>query len=113
MAIFLDLIEVTQDDDAKRDVRRRRIYDEVVCGQSNRARLVEDLVQARLLSTSSETRGDAVIETVDIIHEALIVNWNRLRDAIAAQRQVLQHRARFEQSFREWQGAGQTEAYLL
>lgn len=58
MGIFLDLIEVSLDDDMRRDVRRRRTYQELQRESNNRAVLIEDLCNARLLSKSIEARGD-------------------------------------------------------
>ena len=56
--------------------------------------LVDELVDARLLSTSLQpaTGGDQhgkenkKVEVVDLIHESLLGNWGRLREAVAAQR---------------------------
>ena len=37
---------------------------------------------------------------VNIVHESLINNWDRLRDGVREQRLNLQQRARFEQQLR-------------
>lgn len=113
--IFLDLVDVSLDDDARRDVRRRRPYDELQQGSANRGALIEDLCEARLLIRSVERRSDAEVEVdvVDIIHEALISNWDRLRISIAEQRHVLQQRARFEQALRTWLAHERSTDYAL
>lgn len=113
MTIFLDLVEVSLDDVARRDVRRRRRYDELVQGQGNRAALIDDLIGARLLSRSLEARAEGPADVLDIIHETLIGNWARLRQAIAARRSVLRQRVRFEQALAEWEAGGRDDGYLL
>ena len=115
MQIFLDLVEVSLDSDVRRDVRRRRNYDDLVQGSTERERLVEQLCAARLLSRSVERRADGTVEqeVVDIIHEALIRTWERLREAMSEQRQVLQQRARFEQALHEWISHDRSDDYLL
>jgi formylglycine-generating enzyme required for sulfatase activity len=101
MAIFLDLVNVSIDDDARRDVRQRRPLDELIRDRPWRTALIEELARERLLSTDSVS-GDPPVEVVDIIHEALIVHWERLRLAITAERPLLQQRARFELRMRDW-----------
>jgi WD40 repeat protein len=115
LQIFLDLVEVSLDDDARRDVRRRRTYEELTRGNADQGQLIEDLINARLLSRTIEKRGDTLVETdvVDIIHETLIGNWDRLQHAISQQRQVLQQRVRFEQALREWLTNNRDSEYLL
>jgi ABC-type dipeptide/oligopeptide/nickel transport system ATPase component len=113
LAILLDLVEVSLDDDARRDVRRRRSAAELARGDERRLQLIDDLASARLLSKSLDTRGEAPVEMVDIIHETLIANWDRLRLAIAEQREALQQRVRFEQALGEWEERAHDNEYLL
>jgi WD40 repeat protein len=115
MAIFLDLLEVSLDDDGRRDVRRRRSYEDLWRDSADRARLIEDLCNARLLIRTVERAegGGVEIDVVDIIHETLIRNWDRLREMIAEQRHQLQQRARFEQALSEWVSHSHTDDYLL
>jgi hypothetical protein len=91
---FLDLVEVSLDDDARRDVRRRRTVAELTHDQPAWARTIDELAMVRLLSKGLEQRAGREVEVVDIVHESLIGNWARLRDAIAAQRDRLQRRVR-------------------
>lgn len=100
--IFLDLVEVSLDNDARRDVRRRRTLAELTQGQHEQKQLIDELTTARLLSTSREQRDGHDIDVVDIIHESLISNWKRLHNVIAAQREQLQQRVRFEAALNEW-----------
>ncbi|MEW5870676.1 MAG: NACHT domain-containing protein [Chloroflexota bacterium] len=113
LAILLDLVNVSPDDDPRRDVRRRRTKQEVEADSAQRSRLVNDLIAARLLSAGVETFDNDSIETLDIVHEMLINNWERLRQAVAERRQVLQQRALFEQSLAEWKAKGSGSEYLL
>jgi WD40 repeat protein len=110
--IFLDLVDVSLDD-ARRDIRRRRPVPELIAGSQERARLVEELLTARLLSVSQETQADQTRDMLDIIHETLIGNWDRLQAAIDKERQALQQRVRFEQAVREWRANNYSDQYLL
>lgn len=105
LSIFLDLISVTLDEDA-RQVRVSRATDSFTRDQ---LKLVEDLTRARLLSVS--IAGET--ELVNIIHESLIVNWGRLQSAVREAREQLQQRTRFEAALRAWEAAGKTDDYLL
>ncbi len=113
MSILLDLINVSVDDADRRDVRQRRTRQELAQGSPQRLRLIEELVNARLLAATSETRNSAEVEVIDIIHESLIDNWERLRQAIDEQRQQLQRRARFKLWLGEWLRNGRQDGYLL
>jgi len=113
MQIFLDLVDVSLDDNPRRDVRRQRTLRELARDNPERRRLITELADARLLSTGVVTEGDQAVEVVDIIHEALIANWDRLHKAIAAQRERLQKRAAFEQALREWERSGREKTHLL
>jgi WD40 repeat protein len=113
LGIFLDLVEVSLDDDPRRDVRRTLPKEEVLEGRPERRKLVDELADARLLTTSVEQRQDASIEMVDIIHESLLDNWPRLREAITQHREALQQRERFRLSLREWLQNQPNQAYLL
>ncbi|MEP7200860.1 MAG: hypothetical protein ABI874_13640, partial [Chloroflexota bacterium] len=52
--IFLDLVDPAPNDDARRDVRRRRAEDELTAQLPDRMRLADALIQARLLSVTIE-----------------------------------------------------------
>lgn len=113
MGILLDLIHVAVDDTDRRDVRQPRTRRELEQSSAHRPRLIEELVNARLLSAASETRNGEDVEVIDIIHESLIDNWGRLRNAIEEQRQQLQRRARFKLWLGEWLRNGRQDGYLL
>lgn len=113
MDIFLDLVNVSLDDDQRRDVRRRRLKDELIGDSARRRRLLAELIDARLLSAATVALGEVHEETVDIIHESLIQNWDRLRDAIFERRQQLRRRSRFEQQLADWLRNDKSRDYLL
>ena len=106
LATFLDLVRVSLDEDYRRDVRVARPEESLT---RERRRLAEDLARARLLSVSVENN----VEVVNIVHESLITNWERLRTAVSQQRLQLQRRARFTQDLQDWLANGKSDAYLL
>ncbi|MFZ4657594.1 MAG: effector-associated domain EAD1-containing protein [Caldilineaceae bacterium] len=107
---FLDLVNVSLDDDFRRDVRTSR--DKRLL-PADKQRLIDDLSHARLVSISTEGSHDQPVEAVTIIHEALITNWARLQEEVQERRQQLQQRARFEQQVKEWSARAQNDDYLL
>ena len=113
MGIFLDLVNVSLVEDRRHDVRQRRQLTDLVGSSRTREGLIQDLIAARLLSVSLEQVGTDEIETVDIIHETLIRNWNRLLAYIDERRKKLKRRARFEMSKEEWKSEGRSDDYLL
>ncbi len=106
MRILLDLINVAPVSATPRDIRQRRTRAELELGSPERQYLIEELINARLLTASTEIRHDQmverVVEVIDIIHESLIDNWDRLRQYIDKQLQQLQYRARFKLSLDLW-----------
>lgn len=110
MGIFLELVEVSLDDDPRRDVRRSALRSDLLHDHPERAPLIDELVGARLLSVAAAEGMDA---SIDIIHETLLRNWSRLRAAIAAQRENLQSRERFRLALHEWLEHNQSDEYLL
>lgn len=84
------------------DTRRRCSLSELVTGRREEERvhqLVRKLADARLLVTGEETGT----ETVEIIHDALIQQWNRLGQWIAKQREFYLWRQRLDERVQEWQ----------
>ncbi len=111
--IFLDLVSVSLDDKPERDVRRSRTRQELETASAERERLIENLVQARLLSVHLEKIGTEQVEYVNIIHDSLILNWTLLMDKIMQKRGKLKHRIRFEQELSAWFSNGYSDTYLL
>ena len=50
---------------------------------------------------------------IDIIHQSLLSNWPRLRDAIESQRHALQQREAFRLALIEWQQHARSNDFLL
>jgi WD40 repeat protein len=112
VSLLLDLVRVAPGEE-QREVRWRRSRAEVAQGDPQRERLLTDLTAARLLRTDRETWDDRAVETVDIVHEALLNGWPRLREAIAAKREHLGQREHFLQALREWRKHEHHDDYLL
>jgi signal transduction histidine kinase len=104
--LLLDLVNVSMDDDTKRDVRVSRPLSDFT--EKQRA-LLHDLTKARLISINTEDGK----EIVGLIHETLIRNWDILRDNITAKRIQLQRRVRFETQLGLWLSSNRADDYLL
>lgn len=104
--LLLDLVDVSPDRAERRDIRHQRTKQELAHGDPARLQWIDELAAARLLSIQDQER-------VDLIHESLLRNWNRLRAAIERQRQALRERARFEQNLQEWLARDRAGDYLL
>jgi hypothetical protein len=113
LGILLDLVRVSLDDDPLHDARQSVPRSNLGRGLAERAALIDELVTARLLSARVEERQSDQVEMIDIIHEALLGRWERLRAAIQDQRERLQRRARFELLLAEWMEHDRSERYLL
>ncbi len=72
-------------------------------------RLVRRLANARLLVTG----GDPVAGTVEIIHDALLQQWGRLKHWTAEQREFYLWRQRLDERLQEWEEKGRDEGALL
>jgi WD40 repeat protein len=73
--------------------------------------LVKRLADARLVVTGwDETEK---IETVEIVHEALIREWGTLREWITANREFRIWQERFKQDVRDWENSNQNPEALL
>jgi WD40 repeat protein len=71
--------------------------------------VVQGFVDARLL-VSGEDQGEAVVE---VAHEALLRQWEPLRDAIEARRDELRVRDDIERWALDWEQSGREESYLV
>jgi serine/threonine protein kinase/ABC-type glycerol-3-phosphate transport system substrate-binding protein len=94
------------------DVRRRVLRQELTALGDPAVDVVLDAFgRHRLLSFDRDpvTRGP----TVEIAHEALLTEWDRLRAWIDDSREDLRQQRRLANAAAEWQAAGQDPAYLL
>ncbi|HEY9298857.1 MAG TPA: WD40 repeat domain-containing protein, partial [Phormidium sp.] len=72
--------------------------------------LVKQLADARLVVTS---QNSASIDTVEVVHEALIKNWGQLREWMSADRDFRSWQERLRAAVQQWQEAKQDEGALL
>jgi WD40 repeat protein len=96
------------------DTRQRRSLEELLIHPDEEKSvhgLVRQLADARLLVTNRDPSTDE--ETIEIIHDALIWEWGRLRQWITQQREFLLWRQRLDERLRDWQANDQDEGALL
>jgi formylglycine-generating enzyme required for sulfatase activity len=100
-------IQLVRPGEASEDTRRRATFVEI--GEAARP-LVRQLADARLLVTGrDETTGE---ETVEVAHEALIRNWDRLQGWVDERRDDLRVRQQLRVAAETWQDHDQGEGYL-
>jgi hypothetical protein len=73
-------------------------------------KLVQRLADTRLVVTDRDPAGQ---ETVEIVHEALLECWGRLRSWMEADRSFRAWQERFRVGLWQWQASGQDEGALL
>ena len=101
-------IQLVRPGEGTEDTRRLATRTEV--GEENWD-LVTRLADARLVvSSRDEGTGE---ETVEIVHEALIGGWERLRQWIEVDRSFRTWQERLRASLRQWEASGEDEGALL
>jgi photosystem II stability/assembly factor-like uncharacterized protein/energy-coupling factor transporter ATP-binding protein EcfA2 len=106
------MLRLTQPGEGTEDTRRRAPLAELLPAEGGAAeveKVIGELADARLLTTSKDERGD---ETVDVAHEALIQSWPRLRSWIDEDRAILRTHRRLAEAAMEWVRHDQDESYL-
>ncbi|WP_233847207.1 nSTAND1 domain-containing NTPase [Paraburkholderia sp. HD33-4] len=93
-SVFLRLVRPGE---GERDTRRRATASEF---DSRTAALIRQLSDERLLVTSKAKTDDT--ETVEVAHEALIQNWQQLREWVSADRQFMIWQERLNVRALEW-----------
>lgn len=102
------LIQLVRPGDETQDTRRLATRSEV--GYNNWD-LVTRLADARLVVTSrDDSTGE---ETVEVVHEALIREWDRLQKWIDTERSFRLWQERLQTAYRKWRDASQHEDVLL
>jgi WD40 repeat protein/energy-coupling factor transporter ATP-binding protein EcfA2 len=96
--VFLRLVQV---DEQGRATKRRL---EELPGEG----VISRLTTARLLTTDREKRP-----TVEVAHEALLANWERLKQWIEQDREALRIRRRLDEAVAEWIGKARDSSFLL
>lgn len=110
--IFLSLIQLNDD---KTATRRRATLSELAT-QSDTIPLIRNVIYqfARpgvwILVTSANQQH---VEMVEVAHEALIQNWQELRDWINGKWDLIRQKRKIEQAAQEWQEHNCSSDYLL
>jgi WD40 repeat protein len=88
-------------------VATSRIHDDQKVGAK---RFVDLFVEKRLLVADTDSQGDV---TVSVAHEALLREWQRVREWLKENREFLRMRDRLESSLKLWQSRGKQKDDLL
>jgi WD40 repeat protein len=100
-------VQLVRPGEGSEDTRRMALKAEL--GEQNWF-LVKKIADARLVVTS---QNSASIETVEVVHEALIKNWDKLREWMSADRDFRSWQERLRVAMQECQEAQQDEGALL
>lgn len=103
--IFVQLVQPGQGTEDTRRVARRTELDPTAW------ELVTRLASERLVVTGYATASGE--ETLELVHEALIVHWARLRAWIATEREFRAWQERLRQALHDWEVSGQDTGGLL
>ena len=87
----------------------RRLATRTELGESD-WELVQRLAGARLVVTDEDPTGQ---ETVEVVHEALIQGWDRLRVWMEADRTFRNWQERLRSAWRRWEASDHDEGVLL
>ena len=105
--VFLPLTNV--DPTNGEATRRRAKYDEVIRGDDARQKLVNRLVDGRLLTTGRTEEGAIYVE---VAHEALFRSWERLTKWVGEAHEDLKLVNQVHTDAAEWDKAGRPDALL-
>jgi WD40 repeat protein len=107
------MLRLTELGEGTEDTRRRARLSELVtepAAEPAVARVVKELSDARLLTTSGDDGANDPV--VDVSHEALIRSWPRLRTWIEYNRAGLRVQQRLAEAAREWEREKRDESLL-
>ena len=109
--VFLELTNVGEETEVKvtlKSVHKERLVEKVSCGEAKEVvnRAIAVLEKARLIVTS-----DAGV--VSIAHQALISNWERLRQWVEENPEARRKKQKIQAAAEEWQANGKSKGYLL
>jgi len=101
-------VQLVRPGEGSEDTRRRATFGEL--GEAARP-IVKELADNRLVVTGrDETTQD---ETVELVHEALIRRWDRLRDWMTDDRAFRAWQERLRSAMKQWEGKQRDEDALL
>jgi hypothetical protein len=106
--LFSRMVRVTRPEEAGDDTRQPADLSET---DTLAKSVANRLADSRLLVTGDETRRGTL--TVEVAHEALIRNWERLRGWLNEDREFLLWRQRLQVQVEEWQKQSSDAGYLL
>jgi formylglycine-generating enzyme required for sulfatase activity/transcriptional regulator with XRE-family HTH domain len=107
--LFTRLVALARPEEDGNDARRRAQLTEFAA-LPRVERVIAALTSARLLVTDSDSSGQ---ETVEVAHEAVIRNWNRLRGWLVEDREFLLWLQRLRQWHGEWEFNDRENGALL
>ena len=99
-------VQLVQPGEGTEDTRRLATHEELLADWG----LVQRLADARLVTTG---RDEAGRETAEVVHEALIRSWGRLREWMSADRRFRTWQERLRFALRQWAETGHDEGALL
>jgi len=99
-------VQLVQPGEGTEDTRRLAVREELGKDWG----LVRRLADARLVTTGRDEAGH---ETAEVVHEALIRSWERLREWINADRRFRTWQERLRFALRQWEASGRDEGALL
>jgi WD40 repeat protein/DNA-binding SARP family transcriptional activator len=108
--LFLRLVTVGDAADTRRRVARREL-DSLEVDQARLRLAIDALGRARLLSFDRDARTGET--TVEVAHEALLGEWDRLQAWISAARESLRAHRRLTAAAEEWRESGSDPSMLL
>ena len=111
--IFINLTQLGEGTpDTRKQVPQR---DLVSLGKSQPLveQVIQKLVQAKLIVTSEQRRGEEKVAVVDVSHEVLIRHWSRLQEMLDNNREAIRFERRIQAAAQEWEHKGKTFDYLL
>jgi hypothetical protein len=105
--IFRELVDVGEG----RNAAKRRAPLSRLAATEVSAKLVHNLVDARLLVTGRKAEPDASDPFIEVAHEALLTNWPRVSAWIESVRDDLRLRSQLQRAAVEWREQNRPSAY--
>lgn len=114
-SIFLALVQVSEDSG---DTRRRAAVSELIASDADEARVWSIInrfaePRVRFLVIFSDKQYGEMIEMIEVAHEALIRNWQHLKEWLKECREALRKKRKIEDAAEEWKHQKKSKGYLL
>jgi hypothetical protein len=114
-SIFLALVQVSEDSG---DTRRRAPVSELIPtdGDENRVwSIINKFADpgVRFLATFSDKQRGEMIEMIEVAHEALIRNWEQLKEWLKECREALRKKRKIEEAAEDWKCHKKSKDYLI